>query len=145
MLRMSRLNDMARAKLANNKQHSGEIELPGNCIDDVDLAGIQAWHKRRRGHLELKQCRVSIWCIDRRSLDDRRFEDLHFAAVEGEAGAKLWRRSIRLPRIVHFVVEEELLILADDVREVRQKLHAVADEWIVRLAFHGHCLQLRAE
>ena len=43
----------------------------------------------------------------------------------------------------YFVVEEQLLVAPDDVREVRQKLHAVAHERAVRSLRDG--LQLRAE
>ena len=58
-------------------------------------------------------------------------------AVERQARPDLRRRAVGLAGIVDLVVEEQLLILADDVGQVRQKLHAVADQRVVGLAFGG--------
>ena len=87
------------------------------------------------GDLELEERRVPIRRVDGGALDDRRFEDLDLAAVERQAGAQLRRGDpFVCAGIVDLVVEEQLLILADDVREVGKELDAVADERIVGLA-----------
>ena len=68
------------------------------------------------------------------ALDDRRFEHLDLAAVEGQAGAELRRRPLGDRRFVDLVVEEQLLIAADDVGDVGDELDAVADERVVGAA-----------
>src|SRR3954463_3004396 len=123
----------SRPRLSNRKYHARKVELPRNRVDDVDLAGIQARREGGRRNFELEQRGVPLRRIDGGSLDDGRFEHLDLAAIEGQAGAEFWCRSIRLGRIVDLVIEEQLLILPHDVGQVRQQLDAVTDERIIGL------------
>src|SRR5262249_761475 len=114
-------------RLPNVHLKAGERKAAGGLVDDVHLTRVEAWPEAVGGGLELEKRPVRIGRVDGGALDDRRLEHFDLAAVEGQARLQL-RRAVVGRRIVDLVVDVQLLIAADDVREVGDDLGAVADE-----------------
>src|SRR5262245_53545503 len=102
-----------------------ESEARGDCVDDVDLAGVQTRRQALRGQLELKERRVPVGCVERGAFDYGRLEDLHLVPIERKARSQLGCAAGE-GRIVDFVIEVQLLAAPDDVREIRHELDTVA-------------------
>jgi pimeloyl-ACP methyl ester carboxylesterase len=78
-------------RLSQQEHQPWERELARDRVDDVDLAGIEAGGKRAGGHFQLEHRGLPRRIVDHGALDDGRFEHLHFAAIEREAGADVGR------------------------------------------------------
>src|SRR5262245_14269440 len=85
-------------------------EVAGDLIDHVDLTRVQAALELVGGNLELEECGFAIGRVELGAGDDRRFEDFDLAPVKGQARAKLRPLSFSRGRIVHLVVEEQILV-----------------------------------
>src|ERR1041385_8703638 len=112
-----------------------ERELARDLVDDVDLAGVEAGPEAARRHLELENRGVAVRRIDHRPFDHRRLEHFDAPAIERQTRAQLRHPRI-LGGIVDLVEKVQLLVAADDVREVGDELDAVAYERARRLAAH---------
>src|SRR5688572_27147663 len=129
--------------LSDVERQSRERELRGGSVDDIDLTRVESRREGPGRDLELEHGCLAIDRVQRDPLDDGRFEHLDLAAIKREAGAHL-RPTLDLGRLVDFVIEKQLLVLAHDVREVGNELHAVAGER-VGIPAASALLQLRAQ
>src|SRR5262245_37422363 len=129
--------------LSNVKVDARKRESTCVRIDNVHLAGIRAWLEAVGRKLELKESGAPIGGVDHRALNDGCFEDLHFSTIKGQARPQVWCSTFER-RLIDLVIEVQLLVTANDMREVRHQLDALASQRIGCLGSNG-LLQLSAE
>src|SRR5438034_637419 len=90
-----------------------ERELAGDLVDKIHLTRVQTRLELVSRHFELEHRGLAVRGVERRPLDDGRFIDFDLSAVEREARPDLGM-GVALRRLVHLVVEIQLLIAAHD-------------------------------
>src|SRR5271165_1589649 len=68
--------------LPQQHRHSRKDKMPGGIVDDVDLAGVEAWFQLRERHVQLKDGRMPVGNTNFLNLRQRRLVSLYVPLEE---------------------------------------------------------------
>src|SRR5262245_52435170 len=132
-----------RSGSPHKQRDAWKYELSSGIIYDVHLARVEAGLQVCQRHIQLHRRGLTIGAIDLAHLDNGCLKCFDIALEERRIRKDSRRRLVLLIGlswtlwIIHFVKKVKMLVLRKDVRDARNQLDSVSEQWIVLLRLSG--------